>query len=570
MSKYTLILVLFIIFTLISAPILMAQPTEQPKEDGKEEEGEIQKSEAGITAKEASFVTLLTMIAESAKINLIIPDDVDRKVSFQLDIDKVEPMKLLEILLTSYGYELKQEDAKDRLYRVVVTEAAKRKEPLKETPKIKNTFQLVHVPLENVKEKIKGMLSPKGKFEANEAANAFYVEDTSENLGKVSEFVDFLNIDPTPGQEVRFKTKVFKITGLNPEEVEQTIQKLLSEKGKAVYDKQSRTLSVNDNEKNLAKVEEFIAVADKPEPQIYIRTHFVEVNLTSSTKMGGYFLQYDIEWDDTLGLGSFNFLPQTATPYAVDQSTGTLVPGSTDHMVGTITSPKNNLQGRFSAIAQRDNYRVLSSPNLLCHNRETSKIEITSQLPYKQSTATTDQGLVTESIEFKDIGIKLEVTPEITNDGYIKLKLKPEVSEKTGEAFFTGSSVPIIKTKKTDGVVRVKDGDNIVMGGLLEDQMRKIRYKIPLLGDIPFLGMLFSRTQQEMVKTELLIFLNISVVDDAKLGSLSKRAWNRQEKMNKDIDTEFEFYPHIKQEFDLDKLNMQKDEEEHAFMSHQQ
>lgn len=561
MSKRNFLLVLFLMFSFIVTPFLNAQEPTTAKED---DEPEIKRSGSQISCKEASLVTLLNMIAENAEINIIIPDEVDRKVSFQLDLNKIDAMKLLEILLTSYGYELKLEDREQKLYRVVVTEASKRKE-VKETPKTKNTFQLTRIPVEEAEMKIRGMLSPKGKMEVNRKANAFYVEDTSEALKKVSEYVDFLNIDPAPSEEVRFVTRVFKIYSLEPTTVEETVKKFLSERGKAVYDKQTRTLSVTDIDTGIAKVEQFLSVADRPEPQIYIRTHFIEVNLTNTTKMGGYFTQNNIEWDDTIGLGSFNFLPNTAKPFGVNENTGALVPGQPDNTLAQLNSPKNNLEGRFSAQARRDNYRVLSSPNLLCHNRETSKIEITTQLPYIQATTTTDQGLTTQTVEFKDVGIKLEVTPEMTEDGYIKLKVKPEVSENTLPA----ASIPVIKTKKTDGVIRVKDGDNIIMGGLLEDQMRKVRYKIPLLGDIPFVGLLFSRNEQEVIKTELMIFLHITIVDDSKLKSLSNKAWQHQEKMHKDIDGDsgFEFYPHVKQDFEPEKLNMQK-EEELSFQPH--
>ncbi len=504
-----------------------------------------------ISLKDARLDDVVRMLAEQAKINLVLTKEIDKKVTLQLK-DSIPPLKLLEIVCNEHGYLLVKKENIYTLEERVKEAAVKAEAGLDDKLGIggtsaseKNYFQLLRTPVEQVEAKIRSMLSFQGKMEVNRDGNAVLVWDAPENVAKVKEYVEFLNLDPSSAIDARLQERTFKINRLNPDNVEETIKSMLTQdKGKLSFDKKTMTLVVRDKEEVLNKVAQFINTADQPEPQVYIRCHVMEVTLDANTGAGFAFESEGWKLDDMLVNPSyFNALPDSYT----------------DTMGMAFKSPHDNFTAGFSATANRNNARLLSSPNLLCANKLTSKIEVTQDIPYTTSELDKDTNTVTVTISFKEAGIKLEVTPDIYSDGNVKLALKGEVSAKIDNFRYTANGieniVPILKKKIVESNVVARDRQTIVIGGILEDTVRKTRFKVPLLGDIPLLGLLFSNEIQEMIKTELLIFMNISIVNEEYLKNMGKQEWKAQQEKFDKFDTEFEFYPHLKQKLEMDKLN---------------
>ena len=521
-----------------------------------------------ISLKDARLDDVIRMLAEKAQINLVLTQELDKKVSIQLK-DNVPPLQLLEVLVNSHGYDLVKKDniytLQQKQKKTESTEGVSQEPSLDnqlnistqlgegemgaEGGKPKNVFQLTRTPIEQVEAKVRNLLSPTGKMEINREANAFYVMDTPNVMAKVKNFVDFINLDPGEAFDARAQQRTFKINRMDPEELENSIKSMLTEeKGKYVFDKQTKTLLVTDKEEVLNNIAKFIEAADRPDPQVYIRCHVIEVTLDANTDLGAGITtkKNDITFLDTWNA---KFKTQNLTP-------------NKDSAASTFGISTKDID--FSGIvgANRNNARLLSSPNLLCYNKETSKIEVLKQIPYIQTEIDTGgSGDKTSTVEFKDAGIKLEVTPEIYSDGTVKLTLKCNVSEKVGDVTISTGAVPIIKEKKVESNVLAKDKETIVIGGILEDAIRKTRFKVPVLGDIPLLGLLFSTENQQMEQRELLIFMNIHVVNRQYLKKMAKKEWGKQQEIFNKKDTEFEFYPHLKNKLDMNKLNPDYDRE---------
>ena len=130
-------------------------------------------------------------------------------------------------------------------------------------------------------------------------------------------------------------------------------------------------------------------------------------------------------------------------------------------------------------------------------------------VPFVTGSDVTSVGTIINSVQYKDIGIILNVTPHINPDGLVILDVYPEVSSLTDQTVTiqAGVSAPVFDKRSALSRVGIKDGQTIIIGGLMQDQLSKTVNKIPLLGDIPYLGAVFSHTTQTKVKTELLIFL---------------------------------------------------------------
>jgi type II secretory pathway component GspD/PulD (secretin) len=151
----------------------------------------------------------------------------------------------------------------------------------------------------------------------------------------------------------------------------------------------------------------------------------------------------------------------------------------------------------------------LSSPRIITLNNKEAKIQVGTKLPF--STVTIAQsGVSTQSITFVDVGIMLQVTPVINADNRVRLKVKPEVSLPGT----TTSAGPQINTRNADTEVIIRDGETLVIGGLIDEETRQSVNKVPILGDIPVLGMFFRNSSDQKNRTELLIFLTPRIVRD--------------------------------------------------------
>lgn len=512
-----------------------------------------------ISLKDARLDDVIRMLAERAQVNLILTKEMEKKITIQLKED-IPPLKLLETLVVANGYVLIK---KENIYTVeekkVKEEVGKpdKKEPSledqlgisskpQETQEPQNLFQLKRTPVEQVEAKIRELISPTGKLEVNREANAVYLTDTPEATKKVKEFIDFLNLDPADAFQARVQQRTFKINRLEAEAVSDNIRSMLTpDKGTVVMNKTSMTLVVTDREEVLNKIAQFLSTADQPEPQVYIRCHVVEVNMNADSQAG---FSFSDDWTVKAGEYFQGTYKYDMLPVDRGMSMGVLNP--------------NGSSVNFAAAANRNNSRLLSSPNLLCQNKLTSKIQVIKDLPSIQATYQPETKVTTYSVEFKEAGITLEVTPDIYSDGTVKLNLKGEVSEKVDEVSLgseegseTRILTPIIKRKKVESNVMARDKQTIVIGGILEDSLIKTRYKVPLLGDIPLLGLLFSRETQEMIKTELLIFMNVTIVGEKYMKTMAHEEWKSQQEKFDKLDTEFEFYPHLKEKLDMEKLN---------------
>jgi general secretion pathway protein D len=154
----------------------------------------------------------------------------------------------------------------------------------------------------------------------------------------------------------------------------------------------------------------------------------------------------------------------------------------------------------------------------LTRNNQTATITVGEEVPIptgsSQGTATT-----TTTFDYRDdIGIVLNVTPSINLDGLVNMVVTPQITTRTGETVQISEDLfpEVFATRSADTRVAVRDGQTIVIGGLIEDQITDTVRKIPLLGDIPIAGHLFRRTIKEKSKTELLIFLTPHVAKEAK------------------------------------------------------
>ncbi len=301
-----------------------------------------------------------------------------------------------------------------------------------------------------------------------------------------------------------------------------------------VADTSTNSLLVSTSQKYAAAVKGMIRQLDRPVPQVLIKVLVAEVTLNRNTAIGTEFSILDqrtrlVPTGQVTGSVAPNGSVSGATGTANVTNYGTSG-GSAFGIANALTSAaangspgglaiglvENNLTATLQALAQKNKLDVLSRPYILTSDNQEATMMVGQEVPIITNSTITTQGTVVNTPSYQQVGIILDVTPQINPDGIVTLSVAPQVSQLASGAGVTvspGVTAPIFDIRQAQSRVAVKNGQTIVIGGLMQDQKTQTISKIPLLGDIPYIGpLLFSYTQNAKTKTELLIFLTPHVI----------------------------------------------------------
>ena len=176
-----------------------------------------------------------------------------------------------------------------------------------------------------------------------------------------------------------------------------------------------------------------------------------------------------------------------------------------------------SFQAALQVLKSKSNTKIISNPRITTLNNKQATITVatTYNIPTYERNDSTGSYEIT-GYEEKELGILLSVTPQINPEGFIVVQLDPEVSAfSTWDTFTTSGGTiqaPRYTTRKASTQVMVKDGETIVIGGLIREQLVDRVYKIPILGDIPIVGLLFKKKEKEVDTTDLLFFITVNIV----------------------------------------------------------
>lgn len=172
------------------------------------------------------------------------------------------------------------------------------------------------------------------------------------------------------------------------------------------------------------------------------------------------------------------------------------------------------VEATWRALLQTGDLRILANPTLVAKSGEKASFLAGGEFPVPIASAT-GGNLVSFTIEWKEFGVKLDFTPTVESDGGITLEVAPEVSQLdfTNPVTLNGFVVPTVNTRKTKTTVHLNPGENLVIGGLKQTDRTKVVRKVPLLGDIPLLGLFFSHTETNSIDRDLLIVVSPEMID---------------------------------------------------------
>jgi len=320
-----------------------------------------------------------------------------------------------------------------------------------------------------------GRDDPFANFFSNEKSTAQKVSQTSQL------------VEEKP--ELFVETVILKF--LDAKNLKPAIASMSSKYGSISIDDKSNSLIVCDTKENLGKILAQIRKADKTPEQIMIEVVLLDVQLGDDTEIG-------VDWD------------RFFEPVRDQNYIQTLIP-TTSTTGGLLTITKNNIIGAVRALQEIRNVEILASPRILVASGEEAFIQTVEEIPYVELSQTSGGGASTYAISstaFKEAGVTLKVKATVTDEQKILMTIEPEQSVNTGEAGVGATTVPIVDKRKAKTTLVMEDGQVLIMGGLRKKEIRITKNQIPLLGDIPLVGFLFSYTARDVKNSELMVLIS--------------------------------------------------------------
>jgi MSHA biogenesis protein MshL len=299
------------------------------------------------------------------------------------------------------------------------------------------------------------------------------------------------------------------------QELETGLRTILSDEAKSNVDRKAGIVQVTDFPDRLDKVALYLeAVQQRVNRQVQIQAKVLEVELNSGHSAG-------INWSTVFqDAGNSVSLTQELVSSALSGAF-------------TLGVEVRDFTGLLKAFASQGRVNVLSSPRVTAMNNEPAIMRVGTQDVFFVTTSQVDgttgrilQTTVTPQAITE--GIVLSVTPQVSGEGIIQMSISPSITERMGEAVSRlGDTVPIINVRETDTLVRVRDGETIVIAGLMQDKLTRGGSKVPLLGDVPVVGGLFRFDEKTKKKTDLVIMLTPTLMTPAEVAADAARSQER-------------------------------------------
>jgi general secretion pathway protein D len=284
-----------------------------------------------------------------------------------------------------------------------------------------------------------------------------------------------------------------------------------------VPDQATNALVIRTAPPNFPVLQETIEQLDVRPPQVLLEVLIVEVQLDRATQYGvnwQLFTQELVSGDSSRGITGV-YGAQVFTDSALNPFGGL--------GIRVVSMANVSLRAIVQALASRNNVKVLSTPRVLALNNEEARILVGSQVPFNSSIQTGLNVVVAQTVQFQRVGTQLTIIPTVNKDGYVTFRILQEVSQLTNQVVQSALNAPVISTREAETSAIVKNGNTIIIGGLIGETQTVAQSGVPILQDIPLLGGLFRSRSSSRQRTELAIFVTPHVVfDDEQADSLLK------------------------------------------------
>jgi len=470
----------YILAIIIACLIVNISWAEDPPDNGK----------ITLDLKGMDIIDVLKMISQRSGINIVAGRNVQGRVTlFLKDVDIEDAFEIV-IAANDLAYE-----RKGNLVNVMTARDYELRYGMKFHDRTATeVVKLKYASPSNISRSLNQLKSSIGRIIVDDASMTIILIDNPELLEVMKKLI--IEMDTLT------ETRIFDVNYAKAEDIRSRIEPILTEGlGRAEADERTNKLIVSDVPEVILKAEEIVRSLDAATKEVLIEAKIVQVTLTDDYRMG-------VDW-------TFLFSERTQHQLTADFGLSGLA-AKGQYLVGTLSPDEKWEYGAIiDVLSTVGETKLLSSPRISVVNGEEAKILVGTKEVYITTTVSqADSGQVTaEAVNFVDVGVKLYVTPTINEKGFVTMKIRPEVSS-VSERIRTasGNEIPVVDTSEAETTIMVQDGATIVIGGLIKDESSKSTNKIPLLGDIPFLGALFRSQSDDIQKKELVIFLTPRII----------------------------------------------------------
>lgn len=469
----------------------------------------------------------LRFLAMKAYINLAVSSEVSGRLMLLLNDVPIRDVLDIILLTNSLAY-----DKKGDIFNIMTEEEYRLRYGRKfsDTRKIK-IFKLSYAVPEQVFSIMDALKSEVGRILVDQDSGTALIMDTEENLMRIQEAVNAL--------EQKQALQVFPLQYAKAEDIQEQLKPHLDDKkaGSIMIDERSNQVVIQTLPERMNVMGELIKSLDKKTKEVLIVAKIIKVSATddfnAEIKWEGFFKRFDVTRTDQEFFGGNhprNALARTGQSFVDDfvsiAPTTRPTAGSKNEVLENLLLGFTTDQGEITTevllnfLRKIGDTKVLSTPRITVVNNQEALIHVGEREAYVTTTTTTGQSTSTiaEQVTFIDIGIKLAVTPTINDQGFVTMKIKPEISSVA--RFLTTPSkntIPIVDTSIAETTVMVKDGTSILIAGLRRNDRTDTDKRVPFLGDIPLLGKLFRSYSNTKKRSDLLIILTPHIVDGVKL-----------------------------------------------------
>lgn len=303
------------------------------------------------------------------------------------------------------------------------------------------------------------------------------------------------------------KVRSFHLVNADAKQMQAMVKTILKTRDLFINEK-TNSLIMRDTPEAIRLAEKIIADQDRAEPEVMLEVEVLEITRTLLSELG-------IRYPDQL----------TLTPSLIDPLTGAALPPTLGNLgqrtrENLLVSPIPSVT--LNAHLDDSDVNLLASPRIRARNREKAKIHIGDRVPVLTNSVTpvaSGSPVVTGSVQYIEVGLKLEVEPDIHSDGEVGIKISLEVSNIVNQVTnaVSGTVAYQVGTRNAATVLRLKDGETQVLAGLIDDEDRRTANMVPGLGQLPVLGRLFSTHHNDKKKSEIVLSITPRIVGRTKV-----------------------------------------------------
>jgi MSHA type pilus biogenesis protein MshL len=446
--------------------------------------------------KNMDILDVLKLISQKSGLNIVAGQNVKGRVTVFLK--DVEVREALRIIVEAYGWAYLQDG--DIMRVMTDKEYEDRYGHRFGQPVETRVIQVLFAKPSDVVAVLNQMKSPTGKIITDQNSGILILRDGPRALDEMEAIIRKM--------DAPIETAIFDLSYAKAAEISAKVGEILTPSvGSMKHDERSNRIIVSDTAAKIKEVDHLVKAFDRKDKEVLIEAKIIQIALNDEHKLG-------VDWEAVV-----------SDYHSLDMVSNFDVLSDTDKQgkvsIGTVaTDGYKVLVEALETVGHTD---ILSSPRVAVVNNKEAKILVGSTEPYVTNTTTTPSSGPTttaESVNFIEVGIKLFVTPTIHEDNFITMNIKPEVSSVV-KNITTGNNntIPVVETSEAETTVVVKDQVTIVIGGLIKEEKIKTTKKVPFLGDVPLLGVLFRSKSDVARKTEIVILLTPKIISgDAEDG----------------------------------------------------